>query len=165
MKKYKGFTKKELVNILAEEKVRRVKRDMESKGEQWDFGDFQTTNTLIKTWKNLYNTYPIISKSSPMFSLSSLYDEMIEKRGEKVKETTQIIKVLLLIDSCEDEDKTPRTIIEFKKNYTENDIKKIKSFKWDCFEDFIEMIQDKYLVKKIDYTHNTEVHYDYCIYY
>lgn len=81
MKKYKGFTKKELVTILAEEKAKQVKKELELKGEQWDFGDgFQRTNTLVKTWKNLYNTYPIISKTMPMFSLSKLYDEMIENK-------------------------------------------------------------------------------------
>lgn len=165
MQTYKGYTRKELITLLAKEKVRRVKKDMESKGEKWDLGDFQTTNTLTKTWEKLYNTYPIISKVSPMFSLSSLYDEMIEKRDKKIKEATQVIKILLLIDRCEEEDKTPRTIIEFKKNYTENDIKKIKNYKWDCFEDFIDMIQCKYSIKKIDYTYNKEINFDYCIYY
>lgn len=82
-----------------------------------------------------------------------------------MKKQKQTIKKLLLIDRYEDEDKTPRTIISFKKSYTEHEIKKIKNFDWDCFEDFIEMIQDKYLVNKIDYTHNTEINYDYCIYY
>lgn len=81
MKKYKGFTKKELITMLAKEKVKLIKKDMENKGQQWEFVDgFQTTNTIEKTWENLYKTYPITSKSTPMFSLSKLYDEMIENK-------------------------------------------------------------------------------------
>ena len=81
MKKYKRFTKKELVNILAKEKVTSIKKEMKSKGKQWDYGDgLQTSNTIERNWKKLYSTYPIVSKANPMFSLSKLYDEMIEHK-------------------------------------------------------------------------------------
>ena len=72
MKTYKC----ELVTMLAKEKVKSIKKDIESKGKTWDYGnEFQTKNTLVKTWENLYNTYPLFSKSMPIFSLSKLYDE------------------------------------------------------------------------------------------
>lgn len=81
MKTYNGYTRKELIKLLALEKVKLVKKEMESNGKRWDYGNgFQTENTLVKTWEHLYSTYPLFSKITPMFSLSYLYDEMIKSK-------------------------------------------------------------------------------------
>lgn len=81
MKTYNGYARKELIKLLALEKVNFIKKEMENNGKRWDYGNgFQTKNTLVRTWEHLYSTYPLFSKTTPMFSLSYLYDELIKSK-------------------------------------------------------------------------------------
>jgi hypothetical protein len=70
MKTYKGMTRKELIEKIVEARVNQCKKENSVK-----YGDgFARKNENPETWRNLYKSYPIVSKSCPMFSLSREYE-------------------------------------------------------------------------------------------
>lgn len=70
-KTYKGFTRTELIDMIA------AARSIQCKQQNFEkFGnnDYKRRNESILNWKNLYKTYPMTSKKYPEFSLVSLYE-------------------------------------------------------------------------------------------
>lgn len=76
-KTYKGFSRAQLIDILAEYAVFTAKVNNSHGGAK--------KNTAKSDYVSLYQTYPLSSKKYPVFSLSVMYDKM-NAEIEKAKE-------------------------------------------------------------------------------
>lgn len=71
MNKYKGFTREQLIDILADFAVFTATVDNNyGRGEK---------NTNKEAYVSLYKTYPVRSRKYPAFSLAVMFDAMISE--------------------------------------------------------------------------------------
>lgn len=72
MKTYKGYSRAELIDILADFAVHRATVD-----NRHGYGSVQNTDKAA--YIGLYSTYPMVSRKYPAFSLTVMFDKMTDE--------------------------------------------------------------------------------------